>query len=78
LQPIGLRPFSPCAMLTKAWDEIASRLAACLSFLGLFEHIKNMNIHTLEATFSNGVLTIVLPKSAEAQKAEKTIDIKRV
>jgi HSP20 family protein len=32
----------------------------------------------IEATFSNGVLTIVLPKSAEAQQAEKTIDIKRV
>ena len=28
----------------------------------------------IEATLSNGVLTIVLPKSAEAQKAEKTCE----
>ena len=32
----------------------------------------------VEATFGNGVLTIVLPKSAEAPKAEKAIDVKHM
>jgi hypothetical protein len=30
----------------------------------------------LAAAFKKGVLTIMLPKSAEAQKAEKKIDVK--
>jgi HSP20 family protein len=31
----------------------------------------------IEASFKNGVLTVILPKSAEAQKSEKKIAIKK-
>jgi HSP20 family protein len=48
------------------------------SFQRSFRVPASIDEEKIEATFSNGVLTIVLPKSAEAQKAEKTIDIKRV
>ena len=30
----------------------------------------------IEATFSKGVLKVILPKTAEAQKAEKKITVK--
>jgi HSP20 family protein len=48
------------------------------SFQRSFRVPTSIDEEKIEATFSNGVLTIVLPKSAEAQQAEKTIDIKRV
>ena len=48
------------------------------SFQRSFRVPTSIDEEKIEATFSNGVLTILLPKSAEAQKAEKTIDIKRV
>jgi HSP20 family protein len=48
------------------------------SFQRSFRVPTSIDEEKIEATFSNGVLTIVLPKTAEAQKAEKTIDIKRV
>ena len=47
------------------------------SFQRSFRVPTSIDEEKIEATFSNGVLTIVLPKSAEAQKAEKAIDIKR-
>jgi HSP20 family protein len=48
------------------------------SFQRSFRVPTSIDEEKIEATFSNGVLTVVLPKSAEAQQAEKTIDIKRV
>ena len=48
------------------------------SFQRSFRVPTSIDEEKIEATFSNGVLTIVLPKSAETQQAEKTIDIKRV
>jgi len=48
------------------------------SFQRSFRVPTSIDEEKIEATFSNGVLTIVLPKSAEAKQAEKTIDIKRV
>ena len=48
------------------------------SFQRSFRVPSSIDEEEIEATFSNGVLTIILPKSAEAQKAEKIIDIKRV
>ena len=48
------------------------------SFQRPFRVPTSIDEEKIEATFSNGVLTIVLPKSAETQQAEKTIDIKRV
>ena len=48
------------------------------SFQRSFRVPSSIDEEKIEATFSNGVLTIILPKSAEAQKAEKIIDIKRV
>ena len=47
------------------------------SFQRSFRVPTSIDEEKIEATFSN-VLTIVLPKSAEAQQAEKTIDIKRM
>jgi len=47
------------------------------SFQRSFRVPTSIDEEKIEAIFSNGVLTIVLPKSAEAQQAEKTIDIKR-
>jgi HSP20 family protein len=35
-----------------------------------------VNAEKIEASFKNGVLTVVLPKSADAQKAAKKIEIK--
>jgi len=48
------------------------------SFQRSFRVPTSIDEEKIEATFSNGVLTVVFPKSAEAQQAEKTIDIKRV
>ena len=48
------------------------------SFQRSFRVPSSIDEEKIEATFSNGVLTIILPKSAEAQKAETIIDIKRV
>ena len=48
------------------------------SFQRSFRVPTSIDEEKIEATFSNGVLTIILPKSADAQKAEKIIDIKRV
>jgi len=35
-----------------------------------------VNAEKIEAKFKNGVLTVTLPKKAEAQKREKKIEIK--
>ena len=46
------------------------------SFERSFEVPDSVNTDKIEATFRKGVLTVTLPKSAEAQKAEKKIAVK--
>ena len=46
------------------------------SFQRTFGVPDGVDASKIEATFSKGVLTVVLPKSAEAQKAEKKIAVK--
>ncbi|HUI20981.1 MAG TPA: Hsp20/alpha crystallin family protein [Methylocella sp.] len=46
------------------------------SFLRSFRVPEGVDAAKIEATFAKGVLTLKLPKTAEAQKAEKTIAIK--
>jgi HSP20 family protein len=37
---------------------------------------EGVDTNKVEATFKKGVLTVILPKSPEAQKAEKNIEVK--
>jgi HSP20 family protein len=37
---------------------------------------EDVDVEKISATFKNGVLTVTLPKTAEAQKPAKTIDVK--
>lgn len=46
------------------------------SFRRSFEVPSGINSDAIAASFANGVLTVTLPKTAEAQKAEKRIDVK--
>jgi len=46
------------------------------SFMRSFQVPKGVDTGKIEATFSKGVLTVKLPKTAEAQTSEKTISIK--
>ncbi len=46
------------------------------SFERSFEVPDNVDTDKIEATFKKGVLTLTLPKSAEAQKTEKKIAVK--
>ena len=46
------------------------------SFQRTFGVPDGVDANKIEATFTKGVLTVVLPKSAEAQKAEKKIAVK--
>ena len=46
------------------------------SFGRSFRVPEGVDTSKIEATFNKGVLTVKLPKSAEAQKAEKKIEIK--
>lgn len=46
------------------------------SFIRTFQVPEGVDTGKIEATFSKGVLTVKLPKTAEAQKNEKTISIK--
>lgn len=46
------------------------------SFVRSFALPQDVDAAKIEASFSNGVLTIKLPKSADALKKEKTIEIK--
>jgi len=46
------------------------------SFRRAFRVPENVEADKIDASFAKGVLTVRLPKSATAQKAEKTIDIK--
>jgi HSP20 family protein len=41
-----------------------------------FQVPEGVDIGKIEATFAKGVLTVKLPKTAEAQKSEKTISVK--
>jgi len=47
------------------------------SFQRSFQVPDGVEADKIEANFKNGVLTVVLPKSAEAQKREKKIEIKK-
>jgi HSP20 family protein len=47
------------------------------SFQRSFQVPKGVDADKIEAKFANGVLTVRLPKSAEAQKSEKKIAIKK-
>jgi HSP20 family protein len=47
------------------------------SFQRSFQVPASVDADKIEASFSNGVLTVVLPKSPEAQKREKKIAIKK-
>jgi HSP20 family protein len=47
------------------------------SFQRCFQVPKGVDADKIEASFKNGVLTIKLPKAAEAQKQEKKIAIKK-
>ena len=46
------------------------------SFQRSFQVPDDVDTDKIEATFTKGVLTVALPKSAEAQKAAKKIDVK--
>jgi HSP20 family protein len=46
------------------------------SFERSFQVPDNVDTDKIDASFKKGVLTVVLPKSAEAQKAEKKIEVK--
>ncbi|HTV32296.1 MAG TPA: Hsp20/alpha crystallin family protein [Methylocella sp.] len=46
------------------------------SFMRSFPVPEGVDTGKIEATFSKGVLSVKLPKTAEAQKSEKTISIK--
>ena len=46
------------------------------SFERSFQVPDGVNADKIEANFKKGVLTVILPKSAEAQKAEKKITVK--
>ena len=46
------------------------------SFERYFALPEGVNADKIEATFKNGVLKVVLPKTEEAQKPAKTIDVK--
>jgi HSP20 family protein len=48
------------------------------SFHRLFQVPVGVDAEKIEASFKNGVLTVVLPKSAEARQNEKKIAIKKV
>jgi HSP20 family protein len=47
------------------------------SFQRAFEVPDGIDAQKIEATFKNGVLTVTLPKSPEAQKKEKSIPVKK-
>lgn len=46
------------------------------SFQRAFQVPDGVDADKIEASFKNGVLTVTLPKSAEAQKTAKKIDVK--
>lgn len=46
------------------------------SFMRSFQVPEGVDAEKIEASFSKGVLTVKLPKTAEAQKSEKTIAVK--
>lgn len=46
------------------------------SFQRSFQLPQGIDAEKIEATFAKGILTVKLPKTAEAQKAEKTIAVK--
>jgi HSP20 family protein len=46
------------------------------SFQRSFQVPNGVDTDKIEASFKNGVLTVTLPKSTEAQKAEKKITVK--
>jgi HSP20 family protein len=46
------------------------------AFMRSFQVPEGVDPAKIEATFAKGVLTLKLPKTAEAQKSEKTIAIK--
>ncbi len=46
------------------------------SFQRSFKVPNGVDTDKIDATFKNGVLKVILPKSAEAQKAEKKITVK--
>jgi HSP20 family protein len=47
------------------------------SFQRSFTVPEDVDVDKIDASFKNGVLTVVLPKSEEAQKREQTIEIKK-
>jgi HSP20 family protein len=47
------------------------------SFQRSFRVPEGVDADKIDASFKNGVLTVMLPKSAEAQKREKKIAIKK-
>jgi HSP20 family protein len=46
------------------------------SFQRAFQVPENVDVDKINASFKKGVLTVTLPKSAEAQKSEKKIEVK--
>jgi HSP20 family protein len=46
------------------------------SFERSFQVPDNVDTNKIDASFKKGVLTVMLPKSAEAQRAEKKIEVK--
>jgi len=46
------------------------------SFQRAFQVPDGVDADKIEASFKNGVLTVTLPKSAQAQKTAKKIDVK--
>lgn len=46
------------------------------SFEGSFQVPDDVDADKIEASFKNGVLSVILPKSAEAQQQAKKIEVK--
>jgi HSP20 family protein len=49
----------------------------CGTFQRAFGVPEGVDVEKIEANFKNGVLTVTLPKTPEAQKSEKKIAIKK-
>jgi len=54
----------------------ANRLSHFGTFERYFQMPEGVDTEKIEATFKNGLLTVTLPKTQEARKAEKKIPVK--
>ena len=62
--------------MARGWRELRLDERSYGSFYRALQLPSGIDEDKIEATFKNGVLKVTLPKSAEAQKAEKKIPVK--